>query len=96
MISKKRKTSCEEEEKVIQKKPHRIVGTPDYMAPEIINGTSTNNPTIDWWSLGCMLFEFICGLPPFNDETVEQIYDNIVNRRIPWDDIEIGRLVFCY
>jgi len=73
------------------RKAHRLIGTPDYMAPEIIQGISTNNLSIDWWSLGCILFEFLCGIPPFNDDSVEKIYDNIVNLRIPWEDIEIGK-----
>ncbi len=76
--------------KKIIKKEHRLIGTPDYMAPEIILGQSINNFTIDWWSLGVMLFEFLCGVPPFNDDSPEKIYDNIVNQRIPWDQIKIG------
>ena len=34
------------------KKPHRLIGTPDYMAPEIILGQSITTYSIDWWSLG--------------------------------------------
>ena len=68
----------------------RLIGTPDYTAPEIIQGISYDNQSIDWWSLGVLLFEFLVGIPPFNDDTVEQVYDNIVNLRIPWDGIEIG------
>ena len=37
-----------------------------------------------------MLFEFLTGIPPFNDDTIERIFDNIVNLRIPWDQVEIG------
>lgn len=68
----------------------RIIGTPDYMAPEIVNGITTNDPASDWWSVGCLLFEFLTGIPPFNDDEVEKIFDNIRNRRIPWDSLEIG------
>jgi serine/threonine protein kinase len=35
-----------------------------------------------------MLFEFIVGVPPFNDETVEKIFENIKEMRIPWDEIQ--------
>lgn len=69
---------------------HRIIGTPDYVAPEIIKGTDYNNPGADFWSLGVMLFEFLTGIPPFNDDTVEKIFDNIKEMRIPWDGITIG------
>ncbi len=35
---------------------------------------------VDWWALGVCLFEFLTGVPPFNDETPEQIFQNILNR----------------
>ena len=37
-----------------------------------------------------MLFEFLTGIPPFNDDTIEKIFDNIVNLRIPWENISVG------
>jgi len=61
------------------------VGTPDYIAPEILNGTCYDDPCIDWWSVGVLLFELIVGIPPFNADDIEAIFDNITNRRIPWD-----------
>jgi len=78
------------DKKIGSKKVHRLVGTPDYMPPEIIEGASTNNFSIDWWGLGVILFEFLCGVPPFNGDSPEEIYDNIVKRKIPWDQITIG------
>mmetsp|Transcript_34812 Transcript_34812/g.31346 ORF Transcript_34812/g.31346 Transcript_34812/m.31346 type:complete len:212 (+) Transcript_34812:1506-2141(+) len=83
------------EKKRMSKRAHRLIGTPDYMAPEIICGKSISNYTIDWWALGVMLFEFLVGIPPFNDDTVEKIYDNITHLRIPWDDVPIGRGSDC-
>jgi serine/threonine protein kinase len=32
----------------------------------------------DWWSLGVCLFEFLNGSPPFNDETPEMVFTNIL------------------
>ena len=74
----------------------RLIGTPDYMAPEIIQGLSVNNPGIDWWSLGIILFEFLCGGPPFNADSPEEIFDNIVKRKIPWEGASIGNLMLIY
>ena len=71
---------------------NRIVGTPDYIPPEIIEGKSYDDPAIDWWSVGVLLFEFLVGVPPFNADKVEEVFDNILHRRIPWDDISIGKL----
>jgi serine/threonine-protein kinase RIM15 len=65
----------------------KFVGTPDYLAPETINGTGQDE-TSDWWSLGCILFEFIYGYPPFNAETPEEVFENILARKIDWPDEE--------
>ncbi|XP_043695761.1 probable serine/threonine protein kinase IREH1 isoform X2 [Telopea speciosissima] len=59
------------------------VGTPDYLAPEILLGTG-HGTTADWWSVGVILFELIVGIPPFNAEHPQTIFDNILNRKIPW------------
>lgn len=67
------------------KKP-RIIGTPDYIAPEIIKG-EPHDKCVDWWSLGVMAYEFLTSVPPFNSDTVDEIFDNVLNRRITWPDI---------
>ncbi|KAE8350788.1 hypothetical protein BDV28DRAFT_31734 [Aspergillus coremiiformis] len=64
----------------------RFVGTPDYLAPETINGVGQDEMS-DWWSLGCIMFEFLFGYPPFNANTPDEVFDNILNRRINWPDI---------
>ena len=46
---------------------YTIIGTPHYMAPEVIIGNGYNN-NVDYWSLGIMLFEFFCGSVPFGEE----------------------------
>ena len=63
----------------------RFVGTPDYLAPETINGAGQDEMS-DWWSLGCILFEFLYGYPPFHADTPEMVFENIVGRRIDWPD----------
>ncbi|KAK4781971.1 hypothetical protein SAY86_016073 [Trapa natans] len=64
-------------------KKRSAVGTPDYLAPEILLGTG-HGTTADWWSVGVILFELIVGIPPFNAEHPQTIFDNILNRNIPW------------
>ncbi|XP_060205412.1 probable serine/threonine protein kinase IREH1 isoform X2 [Lycium barbarum] len=49
------------------------VGTPDYLAPEILLGTG-HGFTADWWSVGVILFELIVGIPPFNAEHPQVSY----------------------
>jgi len=63
----------------------RFVGTPDYLAPETINGVGQDEIS-DWWSLGCIMFEFIFGYPPFNAATPDEVFENILQRRINWPD----------
>ncbi|XP_011012966.1 PREDICTED: probable serine/threonine protein kinase IREH1 isoform X2 [Populus euphratica] len=50
-----------------RRKKRSAVGTPDYLAPEILLGTG-HGTTADWWSVGVILFELIVGIPPFNAE----------------------------
>ena len=65
----------------------RFVGTPDYLAPETINGLGQDEMS-DWWSLGCILFEFLFGYPPFHADTPDQVFENILARKIDWPDDE--------
>lgn len=46
------------------------VGTPDYLAPEILLGTE-HGYAADWWSVGVILFELLTGTPPFNSDHPE-------------------------
>jgi cell cycle protein kinase DBF2 len=53
-----------------------IVGSPDYMAPEVLRGEEYDF-TVDYWSLGCMLFESLAGYPPFAGATVDETWQNL-------------------
>ncbi|XP_066356219.1 probable serine/threonine protein kinase IRE isoform X2 [Miscanthus floridulus] len=74
------------EQKRQQRQKQTAVGTPDYLAPEILLGM-THGPTADWWSVGVILFELLVGIPPFNAEHPQIIFDNIMNREIPWPQV---------
>ncbi|CAL8294020.1 unnamed protein product [Lota lota] len=65
----------------------QILGTPDYLAPELLLG-KPHDFMVDWWALGVCLFEFLTGVPPFNDETPQLVFQNILNRDIPWPEGE--------
>ncbi len=66
------------EKKVTEKKKPKFVGTPDYMAPEILDGKK-HTKAVDIWALGIMTFEFLAGIPPFNSETIPEIFTKIQN-----------------
>ncbi|KAG1906670.1 kinase-like domain-containing protein [Suillus fuscotomentosus] len=53
-------------------------GTPEYLAPEILNGQGYNK-SIDWWTLGVLLYEMLSGLPPFYDEVTDKMYQKILS-----------------
>ena len=46
---------------------YSIVGTPDYIAPEVFSHKGYGQE-IDWWSIGVMFFEMVVGYPPFFSE----------------------------
>ncbi|XP_039063926.1 probable serine/threonine protein kinase IREH1 isoform X2 [Hibiscus syriacus] len=58
---------CASEHQHERRKKRSAVGTPDYLAPEILLGTG-HGATADWWSVCVILFEMIVGIPPFNAE----------------------------
>ena len=41
-----------------------FVGTPEYMAPEMVQQTG-HGRALDWWTVGIFLYEMLVGLPPF-------------------------------
>jgi cGMP-dependent protein kinase len=53
-----------------------IIGTPHYMAPETLQGKGYSYP-VDLWSLGIIMYEFMCGSVPFGEEETDPI--NIYN-----------------
>ncbi|OHT02765.1 hypothetical protein TRFO_30020 [Tritrichomonas foetus] len=66
-------------------KAKSLVGTPDYIAPEIIINSS-HTFTADYWSLGVILYEFLLGEPPFHGEDENQTYKNILSCRYVIDE----------
>merc|ERR1712137_575623 len=54
-------------------------GTPDYIAPEVFLGTACG-PEVDWWALGCILYEFLIGITPFYGDDLQEIFQNILNQ----------------
>ncbi|RUS18288.1 kinase-like domain-containing protein [Endogone sp. FLAS-F59071] len=64
-----------------------ILGTPDYLAPELLLGIG-HDSAVDWWAVGVCLFEFLVGYPPFMAESPEAIFKHILNHDVQWPDEE--------
>ncbi|RCK56310.1 Serine/threonine-protein kinase srk1 [Candida viswanathii] len=77
-------------------------GTTGYTAPEVFvcnhndsvytNNSNSYSKAVDIWSMGCVLYTIMCGFPPFYDENIEVLTDNVTKGRFTflqpwWDEI---------
>ena len=77
-----------------------MLGTADYMAPEVIKGEE-NTYALDFWSLGVIAFEFLTGWLPFNAKTSDLVFEKILKRELEYpkigtEDGEISKEAFDF
>ncbi|KAK2612408.1 hypothetical protein QQS21_001512 [Conoideocrella luteorostrata] len=58
-----------------------ILGTVEYMAPEVILGKKYGKAA-DWWSFGALAYDLMTGNPPFRGQNHAKIQDNIVKQKL--------------
>jgi len=64
-------------------KMHTILGTPYYVAPEVLKGDYDEK--CDLWSIGAITYIMLCGEPPFSGKSNNEIFKKIMNDEISFE-----------
>jgi polo-like kinase 1 len=67
-------------------KKRTICGTPNYIAPEILDGKQGHSYEVDIWSLGVILYTLLIGKPPFETSDVKTTYSRIKKNSYSFPD----------
>jgi len=63
-----------------------ICGTPNYIAPEILEGKNGHSFEVDIWSTGVILYTLLVGKPPFESKDVKSTYKRILSNSYSFPD----------
>jgi len=65
----------------MQEKSYTLVGTPEYVAPEIITKDG-HYRAVDWWAYGIVIFEMLMGFTPFCGDNMDTIFANVLEGNV--------------
>lgn len=63
------------------KKYNKYVGTPSYIAPEVLM-KKPYDKDVDWWSMGILMYELLFNKPPFNSRQNKELFRKILTKDI--------------
>ncbi|XP_073050835.1 CBL-interacting protein kinase 32-like [Primulina eburnea] len=75
---------------------HTTCGTPNYVAPEVINDRGYDGAAADLWSCGVILFVLLAGYLPFDDSNLMNLYKKISSAEFtcpPWISFSAMKLI---
>jgi serine/threonine-protein kinase len=82
-ISKVRISGGDEAEAITETAVGVMLGTPPYMAPELVRGAREADPRSDVWALGVIMYELLTGTLPFNGRNVRELFERISTAEPP-------------
>ena len=66
-----------------------VCGTPEYLAPEVIKKQG-HTKTVDWWCLGCIVYEMVTGFPPFRSQNRMELFESIL-----YQPLQVPNVPYC-
>jgi len=60
-------------------------GTPGYVAPEVLNATGYDKE-VDMWSIGVITYILLCGFPPFYNDSLPELFEQIMKADYDFPD----------
>ena len=72
-------------ENLDDRKSYSVCGTWEYMAPEVLCGKGYDY-SVDWWSLGVLMYEMLVGVCPFEGGNKNQTMHNVMKKQIIYPD----------
>nr|AML76899.1 putative LOV domain-containing protein [Ettlia oleoabundans] len=63
-----------------------FVGTEEYLAPEVISGSS-HTSMVDWWSFGILIYELLYGTTPFRGSRRDATFENVLKRPLTFPEV---------